>query len=68
MEYQVKPKDETLWGGLCAAVATLTAAILISQFGVDTTVAIPAGAVTGALVRPVGGYLISFLPKEKPSA
>ena len=61
-QYLVKPKEEGTWGTLQAGVMTLVSAVLISQ-GVDQTVAIPAGAVIGVLVRPVGGYLTSFLPK-----
>ena len=64
MAYEVKPKEEGTWGTLQAGVITLVSALLISN-GVEQEVAIPAGAVVGVLVRPIGGYLVSFLPKRK---
>jgi len=64
MEYQVKPKEEGGWAAVTGAAMALTSSILVS-LNVDTEVAIAAGALTGALVRPVFGYIISLLPKRE---
>ena len=64
MQYNLKPKEEGTWGALQAGLVTLITALLISQ-GVENEVAVPAGAVAGILVRPIGGYLVRFLPRPK---
>lgn len=63
--YDPKATDESVWAALQIGVGAVTAWILLSSTSMDNALAATVGTTAGVLVRPVFGYILSWLPTKK---
>lgn len=63
--YDAKASDESVWASLQIGVGAVAAWLLLSYTQMDNVLAATCGTTAGVLVRPVFGYILSWLPTRK---
>lgn len=63
--YDPKAADESVWASLQIATGAVVGWLLLSYTGMDNVLAATCGTTAGVLVRPVFGYILSWLPTKK---